>query len=187
MVGLRSIRYVLWSTFIVIVLASCTNLNSIGKQDATADEDSAAKVIPEQSSVKTVLDDRRYKLDLLKEMPLMGYVKFFRSGLEDYSPVYEIYQVHYGKMKLLGKITNDQALCIKIREGFTMFKVIADNGMVARETVKITTGKIKPLEVLVAWDKGFRFDHNNPYRWDIFTKHRYAAFDEKECRAVLVQ
>ena len=176
-----------WSFIIGMVLAGCTNFNSIGQQDATTDEDSATKVIPEQSSVKTILDARRYKLDLLIELPMMGYIKFFRSGLEEYSPVFEIYQVHYGKMKLLGKITNDQPFCIKIQQGFTMFKVIAGNGMVNRQTVKVTAGKIKPLEIKVAWDKGFRFDHNIPYRWDIFTKHRYADFDEKECRPVLIQ
>jgi len=168
-------------------LAGCASFFP-GGQKATGNADaSSVKKEPEEKPVKTVLDARRYKLVLPREIPDMGYVKFFRTGLEDFSPRLKIYQVHYGSQKLLGEISNDQPLCIKIREGFTMFKIIAENGMVDREIVKVNTDKIKPLEVKFAWDAGYRFSHDLPYRWDIFTKHRYTDFDPEQCRPVLVQ
>ena len=183
----RDTTFPLWLVLILLSVTGCGGLVSRGEGDGVSDADSTAQSPTYEYREKVVLDARRYKLVLPKEAPKMGYIKFFRSGLEGYSSGFEIHQVLYDSSKLLGKITNDQELCIQIREGFTMFKVIAEDGNVDRETVKVLAGKIKPLEVVVAWDKGYRVAFNNPYRWDIFGKHRNIPFDEKECKPVMVQ
>ncbi|MDH4316891.1 MAG: hypothetical protein OEV64_00750 [Desulfobulbaceae bacterium] len=182
----RLLKTLLYCIAIIPAFTGCANLFSGGQKAGSVDASPIKKDL-EEKPVKTVIDARRYKLVLPREIPEMGYVKFFRTGLEDFSPRLKVYQVYYGSQKLLGEIKNDRPLCIKIREGFTMFKIITENGMVDREVVKVNTDKIKPLEAKFAWDAGYRYSHNLPYRWDMIDKHPYTDFDPEQCRPVLVE